>query len=157
MSLLIPPSTQFATVFRAEAAAFVHRQDAFVASVIEALGSTPPDLLPAGNLLLEDYRADETSDGYLRFLGGTDGKITVLVEVACLRRSGWFRGSWYEVMANVGLPDDLLRPAWDLLQTGAGLEGYSPPPADKMPFGQLASKIGRPVIGNMPGARIRLQ
>jgi hypothetical protein len=143
-------------MFRVEAATFLQRQDAFVASIIEALGSTPLELLPAGNLLLEDYRADENSDGYFRFLGGADGRIKVLVEIASLRRTGWFRGRWYEVMANVGLPDNSLRPACDLLQTGSGLEQYSPPPADEMPSAQLAKAFGRPVIGNFPGGRIRL-
>jgi hypothetical protein len=81
----------------------------------------------------------------------------VLVEVESLRRSGWFRGRWYDVMANVGLPEGSLQEAWDLLQTGAGLDRYRPSPDDEMPFAQLARLIGRPVSGNMPGGRIRLQ
>src|SRR5437660_979468 len=157
MSLLVPPSTQFAQMLRVQAKAFLQRQDAFVASVIAAIGSVPADLLPAGELLLEDYRADDNSDGYLRFLGGADGQLTALVEVASLRRSGWFRGRWYEVRANVGLPEGSLHEAWDLLQTGSGLDRYQPPSEDEMTCARLASLIGRPVISNMPGGRIRLQ
>jgi hypothetical protein len=144
-------------VIRVEADAFLQRQDAFVASVIAAIGSLPGDRLPPGTLVLEDYRADHNSDGFLRFLGGAGGKLTVLVEVISLRRSGWFRGRWYDVMANVGLPEGSLQEAWDLLQTGAGLDGYRPPPDDEIPFAQLARLIGRPVSGNMPGGRICLQ
>lgn len=156
MSLILPPSARFARACRVEAKAFLHRQDAFVAAVVAAIGSTPVDLLPAGVLVLEDYRAVDGSDGYLRFLGGAGGPITVVVEVASVRRSGWFRGRWYDVMANIGLPDGALDEAWDLLQTGAGLGRYPDAPGDERPSGQLARLLGRPVMGNVPGGRIRL-
>jgi len=157
MSLVVPPSARFTQVFRVEAKAFLQRQDAFVAAVIAAIGSLPEHLLPAGELVLEDYRADQDSDGYLRFLGGADGRLTALVEVASLRRSGWFRGRWYAVRANVGLPEGSLHEAWELLETGSGLHRYQPAPDDEMPCGRLAGLLGRPVIGNMPGGRIHLQ
>jgi hypothetical protein len=157
MSLIMPPSTRFAHVLRIEAKAFLQRQDAFVASVIAAIGSTPVNLLPAGHLLLEDYRADDNSDGYLRFLGGADGRTTVLVEVASLRRSGWFRGHRYEVKANVGLPKESLNEAWRLLQTGVGLEQYQKPSEHEMLCDQLTKVFGREVYGNIPGGRICLQ
>ena len=157
MPLVVPPSTRFTQVLRVDAKAFLQRQDAFVTSVIAAIGSLPAELVPDGNLLLEDYRADGNSDGYLRFLGGADGRLTVLVEVASLRRSGWFRRRWYEVGANVGLPQGSLQQAWDLLRTGSGLDWRQPTPDDEMPCARLARLIGRPVLGNMPGGRIYLQ
>jgi hypothetical protein len=157
MSLLLPPSTRFADAFRVEARAFLQRQDAFVALVIGAIGSLPADLLPAGQLVLEDYRADQCSDGYLRFFGGADGRISVLVEVASVRRSGWFGGGSYEVMANARLPECSLDAAWGLLRTGAGLDQYRPGPEDQIPCGKLARFLGRPVIGNVGGERISLR
>jgi hypothetical protein len=148
---------RFAKVLRVEARSFLQRQDAFVALIIDAIGSIPVDLLPPGKLLLEDFRADDNSDGYLRFFAGADGQFTVLVEVASLRRSGWFGRRWYEVGANVGQPG-LLHQAWALLQTGSGLDRYQQASEDEMPLEKLARAFaGREVIGNIPGGRICLQ
>jgi hypothetical protein len=161
MSLLIPPSRRFAKVLRVEAKAFLQRQNAFVALVIDAISSIPANLLPTGTLLLEDFRAADDSDGYLRFLEGVDGEINVLVEVASWRRSGWFGRRWYEVKANDALPEGLFQEAWNLLQTGSGLDRYQQLSADEMPDGHLVKLaklfVGRKVIGTTPGGRIHLQ
>jgi hypothetical protein len=147
---------RFAKVQRVEARTFLQRQDAFVALIVDAISSIPVDLLPAGKLLFEDYRATESSDGYFRFFAGANGEFTVLIEVASLRRSGWFGRRWYEVQANVGQPG-LLHQAWRLMETGSGLDRYQQTSEDEMPVARLAKAFGREVISNLPGFRVFLQ
>jgi hypothetical protein len=154
----MPPSKQFSFVFRVEATVFLQRQDAFVAGMIKVLASFLAKQLPSGNLLLEDFRADEDSDGYLRSFEASEGKIRLLFEVASWRRSDELVSPYYEVMANTQLPEEMLLPVWDVLRTGSGLDKYHSFVDPKMPSAAvLAERLARPVIGTQQGERIRLQ